>query len=85
MSIFPLGGSFSTAHRRLLRACIVLASSLVLVAQPQAQTESTARPAATSGVSRPGTSQLPALGDGSELAISEERRLGDRIAREIFP
>ena len=28
--------------------------------------------------------QLPMLGDGSELSSSAERRLGDRIAREIY-
>jgi predicted Zn-dependent protease len=30
------------------------------------------------------TSQLPTLGDGSEMTSSNERRLGDRIAREIY-
>lgn len=29
-------------------------------------------------------SSLPALGDGSEMTTSAERRLGDRIAREIY-
>ncbi len=29
-------------------------------------------------------SSLPALGDGSEMTASAERRLGDRIAREIY-
>ena len=28
--------------------------------------------------------QLPAMGDGVEMSISAERRLGDRIAREIY-
>ena len=28
--------------------------------------------------------QLPALGDGAEMSTSAERRLGDRIAREIY-
>lgn len=32
----------------------------------------------------PATSQLPTLGDGSEMTTSAERRLGDRIAREIY-
>ena len=31
-----------------------------------------------------GASQLPNLGDSSELASSAERRMGDRIAREIY-
>ena len=29
-------------------------------------------------------SQLPALGDGAEMSISTERKLGDRIARELY-
>jgi predicted Zn-dependent protease len=29
-------------------------------------------------------SQLPTLGDGSDMTLSTERRLGDRIARSIF-
>jgi predicted Zn-dependent protease len=32
----------------------------------------------------PPLSQLPTLGDGSDMSTSAERRLGDRIAREIF-
>ena len=28
--------------------------------------------------------QLPTLGDGSDLTTSEERRLGDRIIRELY-
>jgi predicted Zn-dependent protease len=39
--------------------------------------------AASSGV-RSGASQLPVMGDGSDMTASAERRLGDRIAREIF-
>ena len=37
---------------------------------------------AQSGVAS--SSQLPTLGDGSDMSSSAERRLGDRIAREIF-
>ena len=29
-------------------------------------------------------SKLPTLGDGSDLSSSAERRLGDRIARELY-
>jgi predicted Zn-dependent protease len=32
----------------------------------------------------PSSSQLPTLGDGSDMSSSAERRLGDRIAREIY-
>ena len=49
-----------------------------------AQTDAMARPAGPAAVARPSASQLPALGDGSELAAATERRLGDRIAREIY-
>ncbi len=35
-------------------------------------------------VSTPLSTQLPTLGDGSDMSSSAERRLGDRIAREIF-
>ncbi len=33
---------------------------------------------------RPASLQLPTLGDGSEMTSASERRLGDRIAREIY-
>ncbi len=39
-------------------------------------------PAATAG--EPTNLQLPTLGDGSDMTSSDERRLGDRIAREIY-
>jgi len=32
----------------------------------------------------PARAQLPSLGDGGALSIGEERRLGERIARELF-
>ncbi len=32
----------------------------------------------------PGYAQLPALGDGSEMAAGAERKLGERIARELY-
>ncbi len=40
--------------------------------------------AAPSQTSRSDSIQLPTLGDGSEMSSSVERRLGDRIAREIY-
>ncbi len=47
-----------------------------------AQTPTGAGPALPAG--RTHASQLPVMGDGSELTASAERRLGDKIAREIF-
>lgn len=32
----------------------------------------------------PASAQLPTLGDGSDMSSSEERRLGERIARELY-
>ncbi len=64
-----------------------VAVASVVVAQAQAQTEAASRPSvpAVPGIAgRPLANQLPSLGDNSELAASAERRLGDRIAREIY-
>jgi len=33
---------------------------------------------------QPAPAQLPTLGDGSEMSLAVERKLGDRIAREIY-
>lgn len=54
-------------------------SSTLSQAQPvqPAGTNSPAAPAATG-------SQLPNLGDGSEMTSSAERRLGDKIVRELY-
>ncbi|MBB1075305.1 M48 family metalloprotease [Rhodoferax sp. 4810] len=38
----------------------------------------------TTGSQNSAAASLPLLGDGSAMASAEERRLGDRIAREIF-
>jgi predicted Zn-dependent protease len=46
----------------------------------QAQTDG----AAAALLVRPDSIQLPTLGDGSDMSSSVERRLGDRIAREIY-
>lgn len=61
---------------KALAAIILIAIGLAGAAPVRAQ----------SGVpisSKPAT-QLPTLGDGSDLSSSAERRLGDRIAREIY-
>ena len=41
-------------------------------------------PAALAQTGAAGPSQLPTLGDGSDISSSAERRLGDRIARELY-
>jgi predicted Zn-dependent protease len=64
-------------HLRHALAGLLLATSMMSV--PLAQTVSAPVPG-----TRAGTSQLPVMGDGSDMTASAERRLGDRIAREIF-
>jgi predicted Zn-dependent protease len=39
---------------------------------------------ALGAASLPARAQLPTLGDGSEISTSDERRLGDRIVRELY-
>jgi len=55
-----------------LAACLALFSHANLLAQIN-----------TPPVLKP-TSALPSLGDSSELAAAEERRIGDRIAASIY-
>jgi predicted Zn-dependent protease len=60
-----------------LLVVVLLAGSLQL---PQASADVT--PTATATASVP--NRLPSLGDGSEISLGEERRLGDSIMREIL-
>lgn len=63
------------------RVAIVLIA--IGVAGPISSQAQTGAPTATPSPMQPGT-QLPTLGDNSDMASSAERRLGDRIAREIY-
>ena len=49
-----------------------------------AQTEAAPRAAIPVATFKSGNTQLPELGDGSELAARAERKLGDGIARDMF-
>ena len=49
-----------------------------------AQTEAVPAPAAPIVTFKRGNTQLPELGDGSEITASAERKLGDGIARDMF-
>lgn len=62
----------------LWAACLVAASGL---GQPQAWAAPPSSPA--SGLPDSPT-RLPSLGDGNEISLGEERRLGDSIMREIL-
>ncbi len=69
---------FSAVRRGLLALCALAAAvSLTLLTSPA----SMAQPVAREGAS---ASALPSLGDGDGMSIAAERRLGDRIARDIY-
>ncbi len=72
----------SPARMRLIAGFTIL--GLACPTWVQAQTGAAQRPAIPAATFRPANTQLPELGDGSELAASAERKLGDGIAREMF-
>ena len=57
---------------------------MLLVAAAPAALQAQSGDVQTLPLVRPDSNQLPTLGDGSEMSSSAERRLGDRIAREIY-
>ena len=59
---------------------LMLANCLVAATVSEAQTASPA----TRSTSSVAGAQLPNLGDGSDMTSSDERRLGERIARELY-
>ena len=67
--------TLATARKALITAALVAVGSAAGVA-PAAQTG-----AATTANS---SAQLPTLGDGAAMSSSAERRLGERIARELY-
>ena len=67
---------FPVPLRRAVSAIVLVAVGMTRPVSTQAQSDAPrAGPIAT---------QLPTLGDGSAMSSSAERRLGDRIAREIY-
>jgi len=74
----------AAGRMRSVRRCLPLL--LVLCAGFQAAQAQSGSAASSDNqpVVRSTASQLPAMGDASELTTSAERRLGDRIAREIY-
>ena len=66
-------------------AIFIIALSISAAPSLKAQTGPTAiQPVAPPGARSGASAQLPNLGDGGEMTASDERRLGDRIAREIY-
>ena len=69
--IFKLNRALVPVNKALV-AIVMIAFGMATPPLSQAQT------------SAPGSASLPTLGDGSDMSSSAERRLGDRIAREIY-
>ena len=84
MTNSSIGRPISSLLPQARLALVLALGALVLHPHAHAQADTAGRPAGAAVLARPNTAQLPALGDGSELALSAERRLGDRIAREIY-
>lgn len=75
------------ARRKRLTAGLrqgVVATALCCCGPLAVQAQSGAGVSTPAPVARLGVGQLPTLGDSSALAAAAERRLGDRIAREIY-
>ena len=73
----PLSPMRTPLRARRMLVGVLLATAAWVT--PWAQTGTAALPGP-----RANTSVLPSMGDGGDMTISAERRLGDRIAREIF-
>jgi predicted Zn-dependent protease len=67
---------FPPFRRCALGLCALAAVSSLLLSAPASIAQSTRE--------GPSTSSLPSLGDGEGMSIAAERRLGDRIARDIY-
>jgi predicted Zn-dependent protease len=72
----------SAPVRYALTALFLIAVGTFSAKLSQAQSASTATPTPTAPVIT--GSQLPHLGDGSDMTSSAERRLGDKIVRELY-
>jgi predicted Zn-dependent protease len=70
-----------TRARRLLLLALSACMACAPVVQAQAPASPTS-PAPNQSARTPGT--LPSLGDGTDMSVSAERRLGDRIAVSIY-
>ena len=68
-----------TSHKFYVAAILAV---VVAIAPPTTATQAQAQ---TAPARTPNTSaSLPNLGDGATMAPAAERRLGDRIARELY-
>ncbi|AOW15932.1 hypothetical protein LPB072_22430 [Hydrogenophaga crassostreae] len=67
-----------------LALAALLAMQPAVLAQAQTRASDAASPASAGSPTPLASGALPGLGDGSELTIADERRLGDSIARSIY-
>ena len=85
----PIAMSLSASKpaQRARQRLTATALAAVLLLQPWAMAlaqSQTAAQASTPPSTPQATGNLPGLGDGSGMSISEERRLGDSIARQLY-
>jgi predicted Zn-dependent protease len=81
----PFRPGASSRHVQAHLSAIALAGVLALLPAAVANAQATAGQAASSPSTAPlASGSLPGLGDGAELAIADERRLGDSIAKQIY-
>ena len=71
----PKNVKWTRAALWLVASCISISGSAVAQTSPGSAQDSKARTA---------TTQLPNLGDSSDMTSGDERRLGDRIIRELY-
>lgn len=86
-NIFKSNRVLAPVHRAVLATVLVavgVASPVPLQAQAGAPISTPSPTPITTPITTPISAQLPTLGDGSDMSSSEERRLGDRVAREIY-
>ncbi len=74
----------SRASSIACKAQYLLAALLIAATAPATLHAQQGGAVVTSPLARSDSIQLPTLGDGSQMSSSAERRLGDRIAREIY-
>jgi predicted Zn-dependent protease len=77
MLFFPDPGCLSRSRSQ--RASVSLLAAVLLVTAPV--TPLFAQPTQARSVAAPG---LPSLGDGAGMSVADERRLGDKIAAQIY-
>ena len=80
----PKRKKYRALARVYTRYVAIYSIAILVFSAPFGQAQPSAPPAPRSGPSTPAPATLPNLGDGNDMTPSAERRMGDRIAREIY-